>query len=263
MHIDRRHRLASRLIDVLRLRGPLFRWRERRLAAQAFAPEAAPDGRPLPPPLLRVMVCGTANPDYFLHSGRDTIAEFDSVLRATGGGLADARALLDLGCGCGRLARWAPVDGARLTGIDIEPRLVRWCRDNLAGSWATVSLGAPLPAAPGAFDLVYACSVITHLRQDTARVWLAEIARVLEPGGRALVTFHDERHPNAQPVRDELAASGWAVRFDSLEGSNHLASFVTAEVLAELAAPALELIDVRPSDGTACKQAIAVFRRLG
>jgi alkylhydroperoxidase family enzyme len=85
---------------------------------------------------------------------------------------------------------------------------------------------------------------------------------VLETGGRALITFHDARHPNAEPVRDQLAAEGWAVRFDSLEGSNHLASFVTAEVLADLARPHLELIDVRASDTTACGQAIAVLRRV-
>lgn len=259
MQIDRR-RLASRLIDGLRLRAPVFRWRERRLAAAAIGPEVAADGRPLPPPLLRVLVCGTANADYFLDSGRDTIAEFDAVLRATGPGLADARALLDLGCGCGRLARWAPAP-ERLTGFDINPRLVRWCAANLPGRFGTVRLGRPLSAGEGAFDLLYACSVITHLRRDTARAWLAEIARVLEPGGRALVTFHDERHPNAEPVQGQLAAEGWAVRFDSLEGSNHLASFVTASVLTELARPGLELIDVRPSDATACKQAIAVLRR--
>jgi SAM-dependent methyltransferase len=261
MHLDRRRRLASRFIDGLQLRGPVFRWRERRLAAAATGPETDAQGRSLPPPLLRVLVCGTANADYFLDSGRDTVAEFDAVLRASGGGLADARAVLDLGCGCGRLARWAPKP-ERLTGFDINARLVRWCAANLPGRFRTVRLGRPLPAGQGAFDQLYACSVITHLRRDTARAWLAEIARVLEPGGRALITFHDARHPNAEPVRDQLAAEGWAVRFDSLEGSNHLASFVTAEVLADLARPHLELIDVRASDTTACGQAIAVLRRV-
>jgi SAM-dependent methyltransferase len=215
----------------------------------------------MPPALLRVMVCGTANPDYFLDSGRDTIAEFDAALQATGGGLAAARAVLDLGCGCGRLARWAPVDAARLIGIDIEPRLVRWCAENLPGRYQAVKLGAPLPLADAAVEVVYACSVITHLRLGTARAWLAEVARVLEPGGRALVTFHDPRHPQAETVRDELAREGWAVRFDSLEGSNHLASFVTPERLAELAGPALDIVALTPSDETACKQAIAVLRK--
>lgn len=231
----------------------------------ASAPETGtpPDGKPLPPALLRVMVCGTANPDYFLQSGRETVAEFDAALHATGGGLAEARAVLDLGCGCGRLARWAPVEPGRLTGMDIEPRLVRWCAENLPGRWKTVRLGAALPTADGEFDLVYACSVITHLRRDTAGRWLAEVARVLEPGGRALITFHDERHPQAAAVLDDLRRDGWAVRFDSLEGSNHLASFTTAEILAELAGPELEIVQVTPSDSTVCKQAIAVLRKRG
>jgi SAM-dependent methyltransferase len=209
------------------------------------------------------MVCGTANPNYFLDSGHDTVAEFDAALRSTGGGLAGARAVLDLGCGCGRLARWAPVESDRLTGVDIEPRLVRWCAKHLPGRWLKARLGAALPVADGAFDIVYACSVITHLRQDTARRWLAEVARVLEPGGRALITFHDERHPQAVTVLDDLRRDGWAVRFDSLEGSNHLASFTTAEALARLAQPALEPLQVTPSNLTVCKQAIAVLRKRG
>ena len=256
-------KLASGMVGSLGLQGLLFRWRERRMATAAPEVGIAPDGKPLPPALLRVMVCGTANPDYFLDSGRDTIAEFDGALQACGGGMAAARAVLDLGCGCGRLARWAAVDGERLTGLDIEPRLVRWCAKNLPGRYRTVRLRAPLPAEAGTFDVVYACSVITHLRLDTARAWLAEIARVLEPGGRALLTFHDERHPQAEAVRGELARKGWAVRFDSLEGSNHLASFVTAERLAALAAPGLEVMQVTPSDQTVCKQAIAVLRKAG
>lgn len=231
------------------------------MAAGAAENATGFDGRPMPPALLRVRVCGTANPDYFLESGRETVAEFDGALRATGGGLADARAVLDLGCGCGRLARWAPVAADRLTGMDIDRRLVGWCARHLPGRWLTVRLGAALPSGDGTFDVVYACSVITHLRLDTARAWMAEVARVLEPGGRALVTFHDERHPNARPVLDELTREGWAVRFDSLEGSNHLASFVTAERLAELAAPGLEVLTITPSDRTVCKQAIAVLRR--
>jgi len=252
--------LAGDFIHRVGLRGPIFRWRERRMASRASGSETAPDGRPLPPPLLRVMVCGTANPDYFLQSGRETIAEFDGALRAAGGGFAEARAVLDLGCGCGRLARWFPGRSDRLTGFDIEPRLVRWCADNLPGRWGTVRLRAPLPAPDGAFDLVYACSVITHLRRETARDWLAEVARVLEPGGRALITFHDERHPGAAEVQDALRGQGWAVRFDSLEGSNHLASFITAEHLTALAV-GLDLVSAHPSDATHCGQAIAILRK--
>jgi SAM-dependent methyltransferase len=258
---SKRRRLVQRLVRRFRLQGLVFRWRERRMAAGPHHAGTAPDGKPMPPALLRVMVCGTANPDYFLQSGQDTIAEFDAALRATGGGLAEARAVLDLGCGCGRLARWAPVEPRRLTGIDIEAKLVRWCADHLPGRWETVRLGAPLPLPDGAFDVIYACSVITHLRLDTARAWLGEVARVLESGGRALLTFHDERHPQAEAVGAELAREGWAVRFDSLEGSNHLASFVTAERLAELAGPGLEVVQVTPSDATVCKQAIAVLRK--
>ena len=250
--------LAHRVVWRLGLQGALFRLREWRLAAFG-ARRADADGPPVPPPLLRVQVCGTADLGYFLESGRETLAEFDTLLRASGPGLAEAGAVLDLGCGCGRLARWFPGNPGRLTGMDIDARMVRWCAAQLPGTWSAVRLGEPLPAGPASFDLIYACSVITHLRRPTAQGWLAELARVLKPGGRALISFHDERHPSAAPVADDLARHGYAVRFDRLEGSNHLAAYATLEALTDLAAPGLRRLDARPSDATVCGQAIAVF----
>lgn len=250
---------AHRLSWRLGLQDVVFRLRQRRLALAA-APAPASD-LPLPPPLLRVKVVGYADPHAFLQSGEATVAEFDAVLRRSGPGLSDGGEVLDLGCGCGRLARWIPQAEGRLTGLDIEPRAIAWCAANLPGGFHVNVLGDRLPCREASFDLVYACSVVTHLRKATAAACLQEIARVLKPGGRALVTFHDLAHPSVGAPPPELLEHGYAVRFDSLEGSSLLAAFVTAERLAALAAPQLELVEAIPSGQTVCGQAIAVLRR--
>ena len=253
---------AHRVVWGLGLQGLVFRMRERRIAGFGAGPGATAAGAPLPPPLLRVMVCGTADPDYFLESGRRTMAEFDELLRQCGRPLADAGEVLDVGCGCGRLAQWFPGDPARLTGVDVEPRLVAWSERHIPGpSWWLVRLGEPLPAPDNTFGAAYACSVITHLRRDTAAVWLTDLARVLTPGGLLLLTFHDERHPSAAPVAAELGREGYAVRFDHLEGSNLLAAYVTLETIRGMAPAALEPVAARASDETVCGQAVAVFRK--
>ena len=45
------------------------------------------------------------------------------------------------------------------------------------------------PVADGSVDRALALSVFTHLDGPTARHYLRELARVLRPGGRALLTF--------------------------------------------------------------------------
>jgi len=252
---------VSRLIWRLNLQNVVFRIREIRLAWGVEGRAVDDLGAPLPPPYLRVQVAGGADAEFFLESGRQSIQEFDALLQRSGSGFAGARHVLDIGCGCGRQARWVLRLNPRLTGVDINGLLVNWCRRNLQGQWKTLRLGDDLPAPAGAFDVAYAVSVITHLREATASAWLAQVARVLEPGGRFLLTFHDEHHVNARPLAEDLARDGYTVQWDSLEGSNHLAAFVTADKLRELASPYFEVLDYVPSSQSATYQAVFVLRR--
>jgi SAM-dependent methyltransferase len=52
---------------------------------------------------------------------------------------------------------------------------------------------SPLPYRDGQFDFVYGLSVFTHLSFDLQLRRAAEIHRILEPGGVALLTFHGRR----------------------------------------------------------------------
>jgi SAM-dependent methyltransferase len=253
-------RLISRAIWSLGLQNLVFRVREILIAAKGERRRLDDEGMPIPPPHLRVQVCGTADVGWFLTSGRTVVAEFDDELSQTGEGFGGAGKILDVGSGCGRLARWVLKRNPHINGADINARLVKWTRRNLPGEWTLCQLQQPLPYANATFDLAYACSVITHLREETARAWLADVTRVLRSGGRLLLTFHDEHHANAGPVRTELR-SGYAVRFDSLEGSNHLAAFVTLDKLRELMPRDMELLRYAPSDQTACLHAIAIWRK--
>ncbi len=253
-------RLGHQIIWGLGLQDALFRLREWKMALGAEEP-ASPDGKPTPPAILRVRVCGTAVPSGYFQAGREILAEFDMAFIVTGGGFETAKRVVDIGCGVARMARWLPAS-VETVGIDIDRTAIGWCQKNLPGDWRVVDLGQPAPVESGSADLIYACSVITHLREPTARAWMADVARMLKPGGRALITFHDPVHPNTQPVAETLARDGYAVRFDSLEGSNHLSAFVTPERLRDLAGP-LEMVLLQPSPDTRCGQAIAVFRKPG
>ena len=97
-------------------------------------------------------------------------------------------ALLDWGCGCGRILRhWADLTETRVCGCDIDPQMVGWCQANLPfADVARIELSPPLPYADSSFGLVYALSVITHLPEELQHAWVRECYRVLRPGGYLL-----------------------------------------------------------------------------
>jgi SAM-dependent methyltransferase len=115
--------------------------------------------------------------------------------------LAGARHVLDVGTGEGQLARVAAAlrGVERVAGIDPTRAQVSVARERGGGpSYARAHAGA-LPFPDEAFDAVLACLVFEHI--DDADVALAEVGRVLRPGGRFLFFLN---HPLLQ-----VPGSGW------------------------------------------------------
>jgi SAM-dependent methyltransferase len=103
----------------------------------------------------------------------------------------DCRAILDFGCGWGRIMRFFLKDvvADRLWGIDANPEAVEICRRNDRWSrFEEVTPSGPTAFADGTFDLVYSFSVFSHFSEDMHVRWLEEIHRILQPGGLFLAT---------------------------------------------------------------------------
>jgi SAM-dependent methyltransferase len=101
----------------------------------------------------------------------------------------DAR-LLDAGCGSGQWAIAFAERGARVTGIDLSPEMIRFARD-LAGArgleieWRTgdvTRLAEPLAV----FDAIHARALLQFVPDVPGA--LREFRRVLRPGGRLLAS---------------------------------------------------------------------------
>jgi SAM-dependent methyltransferase len=105
----------------------------------------------------------------------------------------DGLRVLDWGSGWGRLARvfLQQENFDELWGADVDEDNLAWARENMpSGTFVQVPLYPPTTLPSDHFDLVYALSVMTHLTRDAQEKWLAEIRRVLRPGGCAILTFH-------------------------------------------------------------------------
>ena len=99
--------------------------------------------------------------------------------------------LLDLGCGWGRIARMLlrEVDEEQIVGIDIDPIGIEACRAAMpSAQFDLIGPRGPAPYPDESFDLIYACSVFSHLPEDLHLQWLAEISRLLKPGGVFVAT---------------------------------------------------------------------------
>lgn len=85
--------------------------------------------------------------------------------------------------------------GARLTGVDLTPRAVELARQRLAleGLEADVreADAEALPFEDGSFDFVYSWGVVHHTPRTERAV--AEILRVVRPGGRVCVMVYHRR----------------------------------------------------------------------
>jgi SAM-dependent methyltransferase len=99
---------------------------------------------------------------------------------------------LDAACGTGRYTRHLDARGHRVTGVDASANMIERARASApAARFIAGSLEA-LPFAEESFDLVMCGLALTHLPWVSRAV--AEFARVLRPGGRAIIADH---HPMA------------------------------------------------------------------
>ncbi|MBV9410160.1 MAG: methyltransferase domain-containing protein [Acidimicrobiia bacterium] len=114
--------------------------------------------------------------------------------------LRGAKSVLDVGCGEGQIARLAGYVGVeRVVGIDPTWAQLTVARQRGGPSVYCRGIADSLPFPSESFDAVVACLVFEHIEDvDEA---LAEVGRVLTPGGRFLFFLN---HPLLQ-----TPGSGW------------------------------------------------------
>jgi ubiquinone/menaquinone biosynthesis C-methylase UbiE len=124
------------------------------------------------------------------------------------------RRILDAGCGSGPLFAALRDRGAVLSGFDGSAGMLEQARQRLGADadLKVVDLAGPLPYPDNTFDDVIASLVLHYLRD-----WgptLAELRRVLKPGGRLIASVDHPfainlMHRQAGPRPDYFATDNW------------------------------------------------------
>ena len=126
---------------------------------------------------------------------------YEALLSEAAPFLGDTETIADIGCGSGTVLtvlrkRYI---GARLIGIDLSEPSLATLRARLAGD-ASMTFQVGSIAATGldtaSCDLVVCTETLEHLFPQDFTAGLAEIARVLKPGGRFLASVPLEERPN-------------------------------------------------------------------
>ncbi|MEA2255725.1 MAG: hypothetical protein QOG35_1770 [Solirubrobacteraceae bacterium] len=134
-------------------------------------------------------------------TGDVTARVIPSLLDAAGVG-PGAR-VLDVGCGTGAGTAAAAARGARATGVVLAEGILVVARRRHPALRFVAGDAEALPFADGDFDAVVAGFVLNHL-PDPDRA-IAELARVLAPGGRVAVAVWEP--PERNPLLGELTAA--------------------------------------------------------
>ncbi len=155
----------------------------------------------LPPTVYRMGGAHFRQDDAFVSSAVAEVGRLEDKI-----GLSTSSRLLDWGCGAGRLAVGIVEKMGRIDqyhGVDIQKHLVDWAERHLGDrpgfTFTHVDLANPrynpggtaertIPGATADYDGFYAYSVFSHLMDEDTAAYLGEVARLLEPGGRAFVT---------------------------------------------------------------------------
>ena len=208
--------MKQRLVSIARAAGLLpildavrfLREKQRHAAVNRRFLAAHPDFDPPPLWWMHDMYRHTSF-DLYWRTGRETAAALAGKIGAHAKPARDGGALrvADWGCGLARVLRHLPEQYEK-TGFDYNARAIRWCTNHIDGAqFFHNALMPPLPAAAASFDAVYALSVFTHLSEAAHDAWMADIARVIAPGGVFLAAFHMKPAPG-QLLPEEL------LRFD-------------------------------------------------
>jgi 2-polyprenyl-3-methyl-5-hydroxy-6-metoxy-1,4-benzoquinol methylase len=260
--------LKTTLLRILGFSGLLplvYHGWERARSFGAKAHATGPDGLPVPPPDLMMRVTGNTDLGWFIESGRLAEESMRAALWRAGASLDSLDAILDFGCGCGRvLRRWRNLN-ARICGNDLTERAVAWCRTNLPFAEVTVNaIEPPLTYGASSFDLVYALSVLTHLPVEMQFAWRDELGRVLRPGGHLLLSIHGDAYLERlrSKERQAYAAGECVVRWEEAAGSNLCTAFHPPVFVRDRLADGWELVEHMSRGALGCpEQDLVVLRK--
>lgn len=191
--MKRARQVAKRITPLYWLAGAIKYLGFRRELAHANRVDPGEAALGLPPPMLRYRVHRAFDSASYLANGRSIAQCIVQTLGAHGVALKYLT-VLDFACGPGRvISEFAgATESCALYGSDIDAEAIGWASENLStkARFSINGVATPTAYTSGMFDVIYSVSLFTHLDARAQDQWLAEMQRLLKPGGVLLATTH-------------------------------------------------------------------------
>lgn len=175
----------------------------------------------LPPAHLAYDAYSAPHWSFYKTSGQQTAQFLATTVKRHGNGASSPR-ILEWGCGPGRVIRHVPDafnDSAQVFGSDYNPESIAWCTRAIPRvTFIQNGLHPPLHAESDFFDVAYSISVFTHLSESVCNEWIAELHRVIRPGGILIITTNgDSIIPFMLPDEKQIYSTKGYVTRDKFE----------------------------------------------
>jgi SAM-dependent methyltransferase len=121
---------------------------------------------------------------------RAVLGLFAELVQSAGGGT-----VADLGCGPGRITGYLATLGLDVRGVDLSPGMIAVARREHPGLRFDVGSITGLDLADGSLAGALAWYSLIHLPVEALPTALAELARVLRPGGQLVLAFQAGDEP--------------------------------------------------------------------
>lgn len=129
--------------------------------------------------------------DFFIRVKADElVASCDRQL-----GNLEQRSVLDLGCGVGLMSRYVGEHFGELHGVDIAPGVVERAASHFPEGKFQLYDGKRVPFEDETFDVAFTVCVLHHVPPEQWASLVAEMARVLKPGGLLYIFEHNPYNP--------------------------------------------------------------------
>lgn len=165
---------------------------DRELAEEFSIAERNEKQSKIPPAWLISAFTGIPSTVDFLIGGAVAATRYIELYNEFCGSFENVRAIMDFGCGCGRVLRNMPTQ-VQLYGVDLHKDAISWI--NMSMPYVSSMLGSaepPLRECVENIDFLYAISVLTHLNQIHESKWLKEWSKIVKQDGHLFLTFRGE-----------------------------------------------------------------------
>jgi 2-polyprenyl-3-methyl-5-hydroxy-6-metoxy-1,4-benzoquinol methylase len=191
------------------------------------------------PPEFFIYETYRLNYKWYYDDGKNTAKEIIELLSRQLDISQPGIRILDWGCGPGRIIRHFPISlpNAEISGTDYNGEYIKWCSKNLNKiDFSVNKIDPPTNYDDSFFDVVIGLSIFTHLSERSHNDWIAELYRIVKPGGFIFITTHGKAYYSklTSAEKKQFDSNDLVIREYSNEGNRLYSSFQPTEFIKKL-----------------------------